>query len=166
MMIRDSQDHEPHVVVTLEHAQDGEGWPPVPEERVWVEVVQEQDAAVVLSPPLFALGIALGDVVETFEREGLLFAKRVISEGTHSCVRVLARRATPEESVELLLHQIEEGGVLIWGSSYERLWALDIPDSANLAGISSLLHSLTANGFEVDTVGGILTPALRQALNR
>lgn len=85
-----------HVWISL--PQDDEGYPPFTEEQLHTREV-DTDLHEVLSVPVFAKGIAVGDTLATRTVGDELWATHVESEGDRWCVRIVPLGGYDEERI-------------------------------------------------------------------
>jgi hypothetical protein len=126
-MSESQEEGQVKVAVTLERDEDG--YPPFDSEDLWSTPVGEGRYRIE-SIPLFARGIAWGDIVTAVseEEEELLF-QEVVEPSGHSTVRLMVAK---EEEVPAILEHFERQGCTGENHFTPRLIALDVPPSISL----------------------------------
>ena len=127
------------IAIPLEH--DDEGWPPLANEHLWAERLEDGNYRLD-SVPWFAPALALDDVVRaTVDAEGRLrFVERLHWAG-HLTVRVAPNPEAPApDDLQPLVEAFAAIGVRGEGAQPAfPIVALDIPPGADLARIKALL---------------------------
>lgn len=130
--------HSVHIYLNLER--DSDGYPPVAVEELDAVLIDERSCRVV-GIPVFAYGIAPGDVVSTgLGEDGRLWATGVIQPGAHWVFRLIPfdRGRRDLKSLAELGVEFEARGCRVQPSTFGLL-AVDVPSSVDASAMVDLL---------------------------
>src|ERR1700730_3115350 len=155
---------EDRVKVRFKLDQDSDGWPPVTSEGVWARPCGGAEYELD-NVPWFARGVAFGDRVEIeADEDGVLWVRERTAWSGRYTIRVIPRGTGP--STDQCQEIIDTFGPL--GAECEgalpafKLVALDIPPTARLADIKTLLQQGEAErreGYEEGCIDSRWTAA-------
>lgn len=129
------KDFSKHVKIRIPLERDADGYPPADNEYLWAEPIG--GAYKIDNIPFFALGISLGDVVEAKTIDDDLLFARVLDSSNHSTVRIVI---FDMDHAEMIVEHLAGYGCAVENSHIPGLVAIDIPPSANIAGVRDYLH--------------------------
>lgn len=142
-------------------AQDGSGWPPYDSEEVAGEKVGEDEYRL-LAPPLFAKGLAVGDVVHTHEYGDppRPWIASFVRPSGHSTIRVITRLGFDEEAT---ITRLAAAGLELKPTSLIGLYVADLPAELPYAHIRAELETV-ADAGQIDVEEAALSPSHAEAL--
>lgn len=123
----ESQDTE-QVKIAVTLVKDEDGYPPFDSEDLWSTPVGEGHYRIE-SIPLFARGIAWGDIVSGVSEEDELRFQEVVKPSGHSTVRLMV---ADEAEVSEILEHFESRGCTGQNTFMPKLIALDVPPSVSM----------------------------------
>ncbi|MEU8661573.1 DUF4265 domain-containing protein [Actinoplanes philippinensis] len=136
------------VEVHFDLPRDGRDWPPVEVESLWGETVGG-DVVRLTNVPWFVRGVSSGDLVRVeADADGVLWAAEHL-EGSGSCtIRVVPSHSGPlRGSHQRVLDAFEPFGVTGEGIQEYGLVALEVPPTADLAGVQRVLRAGARDGW-------------------
>ncbi|WP_328996774.1 DUF4265 domain-containing protein [Kribbella sp. NBC_01245] len=142
-------------------AQDGSGWPPYDSEEVAVEKVGEDEYRL-LTPPMFAKGLAVGDVVHAHEYGDppVPWIASLVSSSGHSTIRVITRLGFDEEAT---VARLTAAGLALKPTTLLGLHLADLPAERQYGPILAELATL-ADAGQIDFEEAALSPSHAEAL--
>lgn len=123
-----------------------DGWPPVAFEELEAKPLRD-DCYQLLSPPAFAVRLAIGDVVSV-ERHASpelepepeqVWVDSVIKSSGHSTVRVVFFQAAGQESEEGLRRGLKDLGAQVYETGFQGLITVDIPGEVDYRAVREIL---------------------------
>ncbi|MEZ0112850.1 hypothetical protein ABH920_006874 [Catenulispora sp. EB89] len=119
-----------------------DGWPPVAFEALEARPLRD-DCYQLLSPPTFAVRLAIGDVVSVELQESSepeqVWVDSVVKSGGHSTVRVVFFPAAGREAEPGLRRDLEGLGARVHDTGFQSLIAVDIPGEVDYRAVRELL---------------------------
>lgn len=117
-----------------------DGWPPVQAEEVEATSVGDH-ACRLLSPPAFARGLAVGDVVRVthYGSPQQPWVESVLESSGHSTVRVIFFRSAGDAPEGDLRVELDRLGVHVYETFFDGLITIDVPASVNYHAVRSVL---------------------------
>jgi hypothetical protein len=125
-MSESREESQVKVAVTL--VKDEDDYPPFDSEDLWSTPVGDGHYRIE-SIPLFARGIAWGDIVSAVSEEEELVFQEVVEPSGHSTVRLMV---ADEAAVSEVIEHFERQGCTSENSYMPKLIALDVPPSISL----------------------------------
>lgn len=133
------------VFFSLEPGEDG--YPPATAESLWAEPLAPNMARID-NIPFFAVGVALGDVVQVRrDEEGLAWFVRVVKSGGRGTVRLLVFR---EDDVPQIRQAVADRGFKLEQSHLPRLFAVDVANAAQLAELRRFIAAVGAERIDYE----------------
>jgi len=118
------------------------GWPPVAFEELEARPLRD-DCYQLLSPPTFAVRLAIGDVVSVEFQESSepeqVWVDSVVKSGGHSTVRVVFIQAAGQEPEEGLRRDLKGLGAQVYETGFQGLIAVDIPGEVDYRAVREIL---------------------------
>ena len=109
--------------------------------KVWADKYRLENS------PLYVYGYSLGDIVAVTEQEGVLMVSGPSARGGHSTYRVFLEAGVEISSSVFVAYWTQLASL---GCTYEgargRLLAIDVPPSADIASVYSILENGEATG--------------------
>jgi hypothetical protein len=134
------------LAIWLDADEDDPEWPPFASEVLWAERVDD-DRFRVETIPLFARGVARGDVVEAGFARGTWWVTGVVEPGGAVTVRVLLADGADTDAIRDALHaegaDTQDGG-------FDAHFAVHAPETATLDRVLKLLEDAEGSGDVLD----------------
>jgi len=137
-----SQDVEDEYIrVRFPLERDEDGWPPSDVETMWCTRISP-GLCKIDNVPIYALGVAVDDVIEVAEVDGRPTFVRVISHSGHGTVRVIFLGNESPESTRgsQMWTVLLDAGCTFEGLRGSKLYALDVPSAAAARVIAPVLQ--------------------------
>lgn len=130
-----------HVRVRFELQPDEDGWPPSNAEYLWAQDLGD-GTFLIDNVPMYVRGISCDDVVAATEVDGELNYNTVVRRGGHSTYRVMLLEAETftEEPISPLWNKLATEGCSYAGLAGKRLFAIDVPQEADIAIVYAILE--------------------------